>query len=347
MAVTLRDVALRAGVSPRTVSNVVNGFPYISPAMRAKVQAALDELNYKPNLLARSLRQGRTGIIALLLPEIAVPYFGELAHEVVERASELGYTVMIDETGGKPGRERALLDVAAQSRWVDGVLLSSQGLQGRDLAGLALNMPVVLLGERTASTTLDHVGINNVKASREAVRHLIDSGRRRIAAIGGNASALDATSRLRLRGYRQELRGAGLPADGLYARTPDYKRASGAAAVRSLLGQDDPPDGLFCFSDELAAGVLRELFEQSLRVPSDLSVVGFDDIEGARFATPSLTSIRPDKARIAKVAVDMLLQRIQGSEAKPRDLRVGYELVVRESSTLSGRRPVRDSARVT
>ncbi len=298
------------------------------------MQAALTELNYRPNLLARSLRQGHTGIIALLLPEIAVSYFGELAHEVVERASEMGCTVMIDETGGQPDRERELLDVAAQSSWVDGVLLSSQGLHGRDLAGLAPNMPVVLLGERTANTTMDHVGINNTKAAREAVRHLIDSGRRRIAAIGGTASAWDATSQLRLKGYRQELRAAGLPADGLYARTPDYKRASAAAAVRDLLSRDDPPDGLFCFSDELAAGVLRELYEQGLHVPSQISVVGFDDVEEARFATPSLTSVRPDKAKIAELAVDMLIQRMRGLEARTRDVRVRYELIVRESSTL-------------
>ena len=314
------------------MSNVVHDFPLISPAMRAKVQASLTELNYKPNLMARGLRQGRTGIITLLLPEIAVAYFGELAHEVVERARELSFTVMIDETGGKPDRERALLDTASQSSWVDGVLLSSQGLRGRDLAGLAPQMPVVLLGERTAGTVLDHVGISNVRAAREAVRHLIASGCRQIAAIGGNAGASDATSRLRLQGYRQELRAADLPTDGLYVWTPDYKRASAAPAVRSLLSQAPPPDGLFCFSDELALGALRELYEQGLRVPADISVVGFDDIEEARFATPSLTSVRPDKARIAKQAVDMLLQRIQAPEAKTRDMRVGHQLIVRESS---------------
>ena len=338
MAVTLRDVARYAGVSARTVSNVVNGFQHVSPAMRAKVEAALGELDYKPNLLARSLRQGRTGIITLLLPDIAVSYFGELAHEIVECASERGCTVMIDETGGKPDRERALLEAAARSSWVDGILLSSESLRGHDLAGLLSGVPVVLLGERTADTALDHVGIDNVQAAREAVRHLIDSGRRRIAAIGGSASTRDVTSRLRLKGYRQELRAVGLPADGRHARTPDYKRASGAAAVRSLLSRPDPPDGLFCFSDELAVGVLRELHEQGLRMPSDISVVGFDDIQEARFATPSLTSVRPDKAKIAEVAVDMLIQRIQGSEAKPRDVRIGYELIVRESSALSRRR---------
>jgi len=346
--VTLRDVAARAGVSPRTVSNVVNDFRYVSPAMRTKVQAALDELGYKPNLLARGLRQGRTGILTLLLPDIAVPYFGELAHEVVERASQLGFTVMIDETSGQPQRERALLDAATQSSWVDGVLLSSLGLKARDLAGLGSHKPVVLLGEVTASTALDHVGIDNVAASRDAVQHLVDSGRHRIAALGGSSIGSDATSRLRLKGYRQALTAAGLPADGLYARTPDYRRAHAATAVRALLSQDDPPDGLFCFSDALAAGALRELYEQRLDVPSDISVVGFDDVEESRFSTPSLTSIRPDKAEIARVALDLLIQRIKGSTLKPHDVRVRYELMARESSARTTGRATskRNSSRV-
>ena len=149
MAVTLRDVAAHAGVSARTVSNVVNDYPYVSATMRAKVQASLEELKYEPNLLARSLRRGRTGIINLFLPNLAVPYFGELAHEVVERASDLGLTVLIDETGGEAHRELALLDVAERGRWVDGVLLSPLGLDDAGLAGLQrFRVPVVLLCTR-------------------------------------------------------------------------------------------------------------------------------------------------------------------------------------------------------
>lgn len=331
MPVTLRDVAVRAGVSTRTVSNVVNDFHHVSPTMRAKVKAALDELNYTPNLLARGLRQGRTGILTLLIPDIAVTYFGELAHEVVERASGLGLTVMIDETTGEPQRERALLDVAVQSRWVDGVLLSSLGLDSRDLVGMQSDKPVVLLGERMAKTALDHVGIDDARAARDAVQHLIDSGRRCIAAIGGSAIGSDATSRLRLRGYRQALRAAGLP-DDRYARTPDYKRVSAAPAVRMLFDRPDPPDALFCFSDELAGGALRTLYELGVRVPGEVSVVGFDDVEESAFATPSLTSVRPDKGAIASIALDMLVERINGCDVRPRDVRVGHQLIARESS---------------
>ena len=335
MAVTLRDVAQFAGVSPRTVSNVVNDFHYVSPAMRAKVQAALDELNYTPNLLARGLVQGRTGIITLLIPDISVTYFSELAHQIVEHASRLGLTVMIDETTGQPQRERTLLDVAVHSSWVDGVLLSPLGLTEKDLITLGPNTPVVLLGERTSKAAFDHVGIANVRAARAAVQHLIDSGRRRIAAIGGSAIGSDATSTLRLRGYRTALRSAGLLADGGYERTPDYKRISGAAAARTLFDRPEPPDGLFCFSDELAAGALRALSEMGVKVPGDVSVVGFDDVEESAFATPSLTSIQPDRGAITKAALRMLVERIGGSDAPPRDVRVGHQLIVRESSTRS------------
>jgi LacI family repressor for deo operon, udp, cdd, tsx, nupC, and nupG len=333
VAVTLRDVARHAGVSPRTVSNVVHDYPHVSTKMRARVQASLDALNYTPNLVARSLRQGRTGVLTLLVPDLVVPYFGELAHEVVEQASGRGYTVMIDETGGVAARERALLDTAAESGWVDGVLMSSIGLSGRALAGIGASMPVVLLGERTARSALDHVGIDNVSAAYDAVTHLVAGGRTRIAALGGTESPLDATSRLRLRGYRKALRAAGLSGEGLHSRTPDYKRRSAAPAVRTLLDRSDPPDAIFCFSDELAAGALRELHDQGVRVPEEMAVAGFDDADGSRFLTPSLTSIRPDRVEIARAALEILLHRIDGGGGAPRDVRVPHELMVRESSS--------------
>jgi DNA-binding LacI/PurR family transcriptional regulator len=330
--VTLREVAVHAGVSVRTVSNVVNDYPYVSVAMRTKVQASLDELNYRPNLLARSLRAGRSGIITLLVPDIATPYFGELAHEVVEQASELGCTVMIDETGGIPERERALLDVAARSSWVDGVLLSSLGLFGKDLEGIGEETAVVLLGERVALTTLDHVGFDNVAAAREATDHLLAGGRTRVAVLGGDDVASDATTRLRLEGYRQSLAYAGLAERARHGRTVDYRRDSARAGVRTLWEAPEPPDAVLCLSDELAAGALRELYEQAVRVPDDVALVGFDDSDGSRFLTPSLTSVRQDRAETARAALEVLLRRIGGSDDERADVVVPHELVVRESS---------------
>lgn len=334
MAVTLRDVAARAGVSARTVSNVVNDYPYVSATMRAKVQAALDELDYEPNLLARSLRQGRTGIINLLLPKISVPYFSELAHEVVERATELGLTVLIDETGGRAERELELLDVATRSRWVDGVLLSPLGLDSQALAGLRRSsIPVVLLGERTGKATHDHVGIDNEQAARDATTHLLDSGRSRVGAVGGPAGLSDMTSRLRLKGYRAAMRAAGRSKrDDLYARSPDYTRGEAAAAVQGLLDRGEAPDALVCFSAEMAVGALRALYLRGVTVPSEVSIVAFDDVEECRFSTPSLTSVGPDGATVADASLDLLMERVGGSATEPRDITIEHRLVVRESS---------------
>lgn len=332
--VTLRDVAAHAGVSPRTVSNVVNDFTHVSPAMRSRVQASVAALGYKPNMLARGLRQGRTGIITLLVPDLTVAYFAELAHEVVERATELGATVMVDETGGDADRERSLLDTAAKSSWVDGVLLSSLGLSPDDLADLGSRMSVVLLGERTAGSALDHVGIDNVAAAHDAVTHLIESGRTRVMALGG--TPMDATSRLRLNGWRRAMMAAGLSVSDGHISTPDYLRSSARSAVAGLMSRPEPPDAIFCFSDELAVGALRGLYDQGARVPHDVAVVGFDDAGISAYLTPGLTSIRQDRAHIARGALDILFERIRGDQGPPRDLTVPYELVVRESSAGPG-----------
>ena len=275
-------------------------------------------------------------MITLLLPLLTASYFAELAHEVVERASALGCTVLIDETGGDAKREMSLLDVADRAGWVDGALLSSQGLNGRALSKLRPNIPVVLLGERTAKSTFDHVGIDNVAAARDAVRHLLAGGCRRIAAIGGSPVASDVTSRQRLRGYRAALRAAGIADDDLHIPTAKYGRSDGAEAVRHLMKSGRSPDGLFCFSDELAVGALRELHEQGIHVPDDMKVIGFDDIDEAKYCVPTISTIRPDKAHTALASLTMLLDRVGGSQMPPRQVTIGYELVVRESSSAPG-----------
>jgi DNA-binding LacI/PurR family transcriptional regulator len=331
--VTLRDVAERAGVSVRTVSNVVNSFHYVSPAMRTRVQAALDELDYKPNLIARSLKQGRTGAIALLLPDFLIPYFTELAHETIEHANNLGLTVLVDETGGQANRELDLIEVIGRSRQVDGILLNPLGMHQRALSGLRPAVPVVLLGERTSRSTLDHVGIDNVRASREIVTHLIGLGHKRIAVIAGIKGPADATSRLRVRGYRNALAAAGLPFDpNLVVEAPLWRRPDGMAAMSQLLTLKRPPDAVFCPADTLAFGALRALHDHGVSVPEQMSVAGFDDVQEAQFSIPTLTTIAPDKSEIALQALQLLSDRISGSIVPPRDVRVGHHLCIRQST---------------
>jgi LacI family transcriptional regulator, repressor for deo operon, udp, cdd, tsx, nupC, and nupG len=194
-------------------------------------------------------------------------------------------------------------------------------------------VPVVLLCERTGNVTHDHVGIDNVRAARDAVRHLLDSGRQRVGAVGGPAGLSDMTSRLRLKGYRQELRASGRPVtEGLYARSRDYTRGQASAALGAMLDRGERPDALVCFSAEMAVGALRQLHQRGVSVPTDISIVAFDDVEEARFTTPPLTSVGPDRSTIAAAALDLLLQRVSGSLDKPQDIVVEHQVIVRESS---------------
>jgi DNA-binding LacI/PurR family transcriptional regulator len=331
--VRLKDVAAVAGVSVRTVSNVVNRFPHVAPDTRARVEKALEELNYRPNLAARNLRRGRSGLIGLVVPEIDSPYFSELAAHLVLAAEERSWTVLVDQTGGDPARERAFLEGAAAA-FVDGLVFSPWGLGAADLSRSAEDIPLVLLGERTGEGVADHIAIDNVAAAVQATEHLIALGRRRIAAIGVQSHLTNETARLRLDGYRASLRAAGHPRrEPFEVEVAALHRGDGAAAMRTLLALPEPPDAVFCFNDQLALGAIRAARDAGLDVPRDLAVVGFDDIEDGRYSCPSLTTISPDKWAIAVRALECLAERLDGDRSNSaRDILVPHRLVVRESS---------------
>jgi DNA-binding LacI/PurR family transcriptional regulator len=337
----LHDVAAQAGVSVKTVSNVVNGYVHVSPDTKARVDAALADLDYRPNLAARNLRRGRSGIVALALPELEVPYFAELARHVVEAARLRGWTVLIDQTDGQLPREQHVMD-GYGTHLMDGLILSPIASGVRELSSRRATLPLVLLGERIYDGPDDHVSIDNVAAARDAVRHLLHRGRRRVAVVGRQSQPTAQTARLREQGYREALTAAGLPVDpALVVPTASFTRHEGAAAVDHLMSLERPPDALFGFNDLLALGALRRLHDLGAVVPHDVAVVGVDVIEDSRYATPTLTTIRPDKARIAQLAVELLADRIgdaaTGAVRLARELEAPYDLVVRESTGGSGR----------
>jgi DNA-binding LacI/PurR family transcriptional regulator len=340
-AVRLREVAQRAGVSVKTVSNVVNEYVHVSTATREKVQRAIDELHYRPNLSARSLRRGRSGLIALAVPEIDFPYFAELANHVVRAAETHGWTVLIDQTDGLARREELVLG-GISSHLIDGVIFSPLASGRRQLQERTDQLPMVLLGERAPKGTIDHVGIDNVGAAKEAVLHLAALGRTRLGAIGIQRRRGSATSQLRARGYRAGLKAAGLDQDDSLVMTAEsYHRADGRSAMVALLDRPHPPDAVFCFNDLLALGALRAARERGLDVPGDVALVGFDDIEECAYSSPTLSSIRPDKARIAQLAVELLARRLAYGPGPAQDVVAPHELVVRESSgSLDASRPM-------
>ncbi|HVX46801.1 MAG TPA: LacI family DNA-binding transcriptional regulator [Mycobacteriales bacterium] len=329
-AVSLRDVAARAGVSVKTVSNVVNGYVHVRPETRDRVQRALSDLNYRPNLSARNLRGSRSGIIALALPELDAPYFAELSRSIIKAAEARAWTVLIDQTDGLLEREAVVLD-GIRDHLIDGLIFSPLAVGRSELQQRSDQTPMVLLGEAAVGGA-DHVAIDNVAAAREATEHLIGLGRRRIAAIGTEPQ--EGTGRQRFTGYRQALRAAGLPTDrSLIRPVPTFHRRDGAATMEQLLGLEEPPDAVFCFTDLLALGAIRTLLSHGLQVPRDVAVVGFDDIEDGRFSTPTLTTISPDKDQIARTAVDLLASRIGGQDsARPREIVAGHRLIAREST---------------
>ncbi len=341
MNASLKDVAARAGVSVRTVSNVVNDFPHVAPDTRDRVRRALDELGYRPNMAARSLRLGRTGLVALVVPEVDSPYWGELASLLSQEAERHSWTLLIEQTNGDPDRERRLL-TGDRAHAIDGLLFSPWALTADDLARHATTVPLVLLGEHAQHGPYDHVVVDNVAAAADATTHLVSLGMRRIAAVGAGADGASETSALRLQGYRQALQDAGLPRDeSLEVATRTFHRSEGAIAMRRILASGRPtPDALFCFTDQLALGAMRVAMEHGLRVPEDLAVVGFDDIEDGRYCTPSLTTVAPDKLEIARQAAACLAERLQGGldGRSYHHLVVRHELIVRESSTDASRR---------
>jgi len=326
----LQDVAAHAGVSVRTVSNVVNGFRHVAPGTRAHVQASIDALGYRPNMAARTLRGSRTGLVALVVPEIDSPYFSELAARTVQIAEGRGWTVLIEQTGGDAERERRLLN-GERRHLVDGVLFSPWSVSPEELSARTDTIPLVLLGEHEGNSGVDHVVIDNVEAARAATEHLIASGRRRIAAVGVQSHLFNATSRYRLRGFRQALADAGLPAPAEREKAvKTLHRGDGHRAMLELLDSAEPPDAVFCFTDELALGALRAAADRGVPVPESVALAGFDDIEDGRFAIPALTTVSPDKRRIAELALDCLSNQITPSGG--RSIIAPHRLVVRQST---------------
>ncbi|GAA4194813.1 LacI family DNA-binding transcriptional regulator [Microbacterium oryzae] len=331
---TMKDVAALAGVSAKTVSNVVTGTTYVRPETTERVEAAMRELDFVPNLSARGLRNGRSGTIAVALPDLGTAFSAELLHSLVEVAHERGFAVQVEETASDPGREYELLS-RARAHLIDGLILNPIRFEDSAIGHADHLPPVVLIGE-VEQRVADRVHVDSLAASREITRHVIGQGARRIAAVGGDGddASATATSRVRLAGYRDALAEAGIPADpALEISSLPWTVGSGAAAVEHLLARGARFDAIVAFTDSLAAGALHALHAHGLRVPEDVLLTGFDDVEIARFTTPSLTTIRFDRRAFAREALTLLEWRMGDRAHAPRAVRVPYELVIRGSTS--------------
>lgn len=331
---TMRDVASLAGVSTKTVSNVVTGAAFVRDDTRERVEQAMQKLDFVPNLSARGLRNGRSGVIAVALPYLATSFSAELLALIVAAGRRQGLAVQIEQTGAEPQRERELLS-RARAHLVDGLILNPIRLEDSALTDADRSLPVVLIGE-VEQQLADHVGIDSVAGAAEMARHVIARGARRIAVVGGDDRhpIATATSRLRLQGVRQALAEAGLPANPrLQVNHADWTIAGGAEATEELLARGLPFDAIIGFTDSLAAGALHVLSGRGIRVPEDVFVTGFDDVELSRYTDPALSTVQIDRQAFADEAVDLLVERIADPGGMVRSITVPHRLIVRDSTT--------------
>jgi DNA-binding LacI/PurR family transcriptional regulator len=282
-------------------------------------------------------------VIALAVPMLDMAYFAELTRIVVEAAERLDYTVLVDQTDGLREREEVVAR-GVRSHLIDGLILSPVAMDQGELSQVRDETPLVLLGEKFGAGPLDHIAVDNVAAAAAATGHLLGLGRSRVAAIGYQAgsAAKSGVAAVRRAGYEQALAAHGHRPDARLAQeVAGYRRADGAAAMARLLEDAPEVDAVFCFNDELALGAMRALAERGIRVPDDVAVIGFDDIEDGRFSTPTLSTVRPDKPAIADAAVRVLHERLSDVPSEPHEIIVGFELVVRESTEGPSRAPRR------
>ncbi|OAH11892.1 LacI family DNA-binding transcriptional regulator [Streptomyces jeddahensis] len=331
---TIQDVAKAAGVSPMTVSNVINDHPNVRPATRKKVLDAMARLDYRVNVAARNLRTGRTGTVGLAVPEVNSPYYGRLAAAIISAAQRHNLRVSIEQTGASRENELDALSLS-RNRLYDGLILSTVGMGPADVELLKVDYPVVILGERIFGGPVDHVAMPNVDASQAATRHLIERGCRSIAILCGVVSEETDVTSLRLTGYRQALQSAGLPEDpGLLQSVETLTMHDGARRAREMVESGLDFDGVFCVTDTVAMGVLRGLADAGVRVPDQVKVIGFDNVQESAFLIPSLSTIDPDHDTMAQRAVDLLARRIRQNEpgADREEFVSPFTVVVREST---------------
>lgn len=330
--VTMSDVARLAGVSPMTVSNVINNRVRVSDDARERVLAAIRESGYQVNAAARNLRSGRSGVIGLAVPQVGNAYFGMFAALVIEEAQRHGYHVAIEQTGALATGEA---EAIAQSRRLqfDGLILSAVEIESMAPLVPDQGYPIVLLGQQDLAGRFDHVTVPNEAGTAAATEHLIDQGCERIAVVtGGDLDRLTMFTR-RYNGYRAALEDRGRKPDPQLRFVVDSLSWEGARSTGHRIADADLGiDGVVVFSDTVAMGVMRGLRDRGVAVPDDMRVIGFDDVPESAVFIPSLSTVSPDHRWKAAKAVELVIARIADPTAPPREFTAPFTIVQREST---------------
>lgn len=325
--VTIDDVASRAGVSPTTVSHVFSGKRYVAPATQELVRKVADELGYSANAVATSLRIKRTNTAMIVLPDITNPYYPSFARGLQDELRAGGYQTLLWNTDSREDEERQALR-EARARRLDGIVFMGYWVRPEELAALARSgVSVVYLG--SGADGIDCVHTDDVDQSVAATAYLRQRYGTRIAFIDGLAGA--PVARSRYAGYRAAWEGEGPPAE--YTVEEDFTRDGGRRGMRRLLALDEPPRAVFCANDLIALGALDELRAAGRRVPEDVAVLGFDDIEMSALVSPPLSTVHNPSREVGRACGELLRTRMDGTYDGPgRERTVPMRLVLRESA---------------
>ncbi|MEI7844448.1 MAG: LacI family DNA-binding transcriptional regulator [Chloroflexota bacterium] len=326
---TISEVAQKAGVSPTTVSHVINKTRFVSDEKRERVEQVITEMNYRPNALAQSLRNGTTRSLGLILPDSANPFFAEVARSIENAAFGVGYSVILCNTENDLQKATLYLDVLSKKQ-VDGVIFVMTGEGSNSLKNLVeMQIPTVIMDRDLLGSELDFVLADSHQGGFMATQHLISLGHKRIGCIAGPA-IINQSSR-RFAGYKQALQDAGLRIEPALIMNGNFHPDSGWELGREMLSLPNAPTAIFACNDLMAIGVLRAATELGLRIPDDLALVGYDDIELSSYTNPPLTTIKQPTAEMGLTALKFLLGRITEPQSVRQNAVLPVSLVVRGS----------------
>lgn len=327
---TMKDIARLAGVSTSTVSHVINKSRFVSDEIAERVNNAAQQLNYAPSALARSLKMNRTKTIGMLVTTSTNPFFGEVVKGVERSCYQQGYNLILCNTEGDNQRMKASINTLLQKR-VDGLLLMCSTLEGErlDVFDRYPDIPVVVMDWGPILFASDKIQDNSLQGGYMAAKHLIDSGHKTIGCITG--PLIRHQAQMRYEGYKRALTEAGIELNPDWIVEADFECAGGHQAFEKLYQRGKLPSALFVCNDMMAMGVIQAANQLGLRVPEDLSLIGYDDVYIAKFMTPALTTIHQPKYRLGKAAVDTLLYRLEHPDTTSQIVQLEPTLVMRSS----------------
>ncbi len=326
---SIKDIAHLAHVSHSTVSRALQNSPLVNPETAEKIRRIAHESGYRASAVARGLVTRRTLTIGLVVTTVADPFACEVVSGIEHAANDLGYSVFLADSDADPEREKKVVQSFAERR-VDGILVTSSRVGALYLPLLSeMMVPIVLVNNQHPGPFVHSVTIENVEGSRDAARHLISLGHRRIAYLGDQFGYQSDTERFA--GYRQALDSAAVPFHPELIVHGDGKPEAAGAAMEKLLSLQAPPTAVFCYNDMSALGAMRTIRARGLRVPEDISIVGFDDIFVSSYMQPPLTTVRQPMRQMGILAMESLARLMSGEGSAIR-IKVGAELIVREST---------------